>query len=101
MGLPLNANRQKMLVSEVIIAPIEAIFLQTGRMQPMPTNDEPIAPYGPTCSRRDNIRTRLQVLLADLDILGETLAAIHVQTALDCVGKAWSDKDGTDERLTD
>lgn len=101
MGSPLNANWQKMLVSEVMIAPIEATFLQIGRMQPMPTNDEPIAPDGPICSRRDDVRARLQVLLADLDILGETLAAIHVQTALDCVGKAWADKESTDERLPD
>ena len=101
MGSPLNANWQKMLVSEVIIAPIEAIFLQTGRTQPMPTNDEPIAPDGPIYSRRGDVRARLQVLLADLDILGEALAAIHVQTALDCIGKAWSDKEDTDERSPD
>lgn len=41
-------------------------------------------------------RVRLQVILADLDLLGEPLAAIHVQTALNCVGKSWSDKEVTD-----
>lgn len=52
----------------------------------MPTNDNSIEPDGPIFPRRDDFRERLRGLLSDLDILGERLAAIHVQTALDCLG---------------
>mgnify|MGYP007103844596 FL=1 len=67
----------------------------------MPMNTDSIVPEGPVCPRGDDIRARLQVLLADLDILDERLAAIHVQTALDCLGKVWATKESIDERSTD
>lgn len=66
-------------------------------MQPMPTNTDSIVPEGPVRPRGDDIREHLQVLLADLDILGERLAAIHVQTALDCLGKVWATQVSVEE----
>ena len=67
----------------------------------MPTSNDLIAPDGSKCSRGDDFRKRLQGLLVDLDILGETLAAIHVQTALDCLGRVWTDKESIDKRSSE
>jgi hypothetical protein len=49
----------------------------------MPQNDNPTEPKPSSVPCPDDIRERLKTLLADLDLLGETLAAAHVQTALD------------------
>lgn len=67
----------------------------------MPMNTDSIVPEGPVFQRGDDVRARLQVLLADLDILGERLAAVHVQTALDCLGKVGATKESTDEHSPD
>lgn len=67
----------------------------------MPTSYDLIAPDGSKCPRRDDIRKRLQGLLVDLDILGETLVAIHVQTALEGLARVWTEKESIDKRSSE
>ena len=87
MSLFFGADRQKIQVLVATTAPFEAAFPYTGSMRPMPTNNNTAEPNGSTYPDADEMRKRLQGPLADLDVLGESLAAIHVQTALDCLGR--------------
>jgi hypothetical protein len=52
----------------------------------MPTNDDAVEPVSSISTDLDDIRERLNALLVDLDSLSETIAAAHVQAALDCLG---------------
>ncbi len=52
----------------------------------MPTDDNPLEPPGASYPRREELRQRLLMILADLDRLGDWMAAVHVQTAIDCLG---------------
>lgn len=56
-------------------------------MQPKPTNDNSIEPNGSTYPRKDETREHLKGPLAELDNLGEDIASVHVQAALDCLGR--------------
>ncbi len=51
----------------------------------MPHSDNPTEPESSPVPCADDIRGRLMTLLTDLDLAGETLAAAHVQTALDAL----------------
>jgi hypothetical protein len=52
----------------------------------MPTNDNAGDPVSAMSTDLDEMRARLTGILVDLDSLGESIAAAHVQAALDCLG---------------